>query len=127
VPWTTTITLLELEYGIHRIKYDLLRNGFRNRIDRALSSIIDSRILVFDEDAANVARRLWAEREAVGRPIEVRDLMIASVALSKGATLVTRNVRHFSGLGIGLENPWSSERQERIQPLGWLHSCHSHF
>lgn len=109
VVWTTTITLLELEYGVHRIKDDVIRNGLRNRIDRALTSIIDSRILVLDEDAANIAGRLWAEREAAGRPIEIRDLMIASIVISKGATLVTGNVRHFRGLGIELENPWDSE------------------
>jgi hypothetical protein len=34
------------------------------------------------------------------------DAMIASICISVGATLVTRNTRHFQDCGIELLDPW---------------------
>jgi predicted nucleic acid-binding protein len=39
--------------------------------------------------------------------MDVRDTFIAGIALSRKASLATRNVRHFQGAGIALANPWS--------------------
>jgi toxin FitB len=32
--------------------------------------------------------------------------MIAATALEHGLTVVTRNTKHFEGLGLSLINPW---------------------
>jgi predicted nucleic acid-binding protein len=32
--------------------------------------------------------------------------MIAAIALSRGASVVTRNVRDFEGCGVAVINPW---------------------
>jgi len=60
-----------------------------------------------DEADWNRAADLWADRHRKGHPIEDADLLIAVIALKTGATLVTNNTRHFSGLGLKLEN-WRS-------------------
>jgi len=34
--------------------------------------------------------------------------MIAATALEHGLTVVTRNVKHFVGLGVTILNPWET-------------------
>ena len=53
-------------------------------------------VLPFDPRAAEAYGRLRAELEREGRRLGEPDLRIASIALSRGVTLVTGNVRHFA-------------------------------
>ena len=41
-----------------------------------------------------------------GRPVDIRDSFIAGIALSHGATIATRNVRHFEDLTVPVVDPW---------------------
>jgi predicted nucleic acid-binding protein len=41
-----------------------------------------------------------------GRPLKVEDGLIAGTALEHGLTVVTRNVKHFQGLGVTVFDPW---------------------
>jgi predicted nucleic acid-binding protein len=62
----------------------------------------------FDQSAAVAAGTIAAERQKAGRTLEVRDVQIAGIAVARKATLATRNVRHFEGLGVELVDPWSA-------------------
>jgi toxin FitB len=42
-------------------------------------------------------------------PVDFRDLEIAGIAASRGASIATRNARHFAGLGLALIDPWSEQ------------------
>ena len=53
------------------------------------------------------AARFWAERHRSGLGISDPDLLLAVLARKWNATLVTTNTRHFTGLGIALED-WTS-------------------
>lgn len=53
-------------------------------------------ILVFDRDAAKVYANLRAYLERSGAMIGPNDLMIASIALAHGLTLVTHNAQEFA-------------------------------
>jgi predicted nucleic acid-binding protein len=53
------------------------------------------------------AARFWAERHRSGLGISDPDLLLAVLARKWNATLVTTNTRHFTGLGIDLED-WTS-------------------
>jgi len=66
----------------------------------------DGRVLPFDMDAATAYASIFAARRRAGRPAATLDLMIASVALSRGASVVTRDTNGFEGCGITLINPW---------------------
>jgi tRNA(fMet)-specific endonuclease VapC len=52
-------------------------------------------VLAFDTTAARTFGVLKATLQRRGTPLVEPDLRIASIALSRGLILVTRNVRHF--------------------------------
>jgi hypothetical protein len=63
-------------------------------------------VLQFDYAAAEETASLMGVRHRTGRMGELRDKMIAGIALAQRAMLATRNVRHFDDLSIPVVNPW---------------------
>jgi toxin FitB len=61
-----------------------------------------------DERAAQQAAQLAAQRKTQGRPVDLRDTLIAGIALAHQAQLATRNSRHFSDTTISLINPFAA-------------------
>jgi toxin FitB len=47
-----------------------------------------------------------ASRHRKGRPVDLRDTMIAGIALAHHATLATRNIAHFEDISVPVVNPW---------------------
>jgi len=66
----------------------------------------NGRVLPFDTEAAIAYASVFATCRKAGRPAATLDLMIASVAQSRGASVVTRDTSGFEGCGITLINPW---------------------
>ena len=104
----TTITQAEILTGI-----ELLPNGRRkyNLFQLAeyfFTSIFIGRVLVFDSEAASAYAEIFAQRQAIGRPIGQSDCQIAAIARCQGATIATRNVPDFEGVGVELIDPWLS-------------------
>lgn len=64
------------------------------------------RILPVDEAVADRWGALDGERQLEGAALNTADGLIAATALEHGLTLVTRNVKHFRGLGLKILNPW---------------------
>jgi tRNA(fMet)-specific endonuclease VapC len=85
----STLVVGELIYGA-LVSSDPVRA--RARLDELLSSIS---VLPLDTGAAETFGRIRAALRRKGTPIGDVDTFIA-VAMSRGATLVTRNWRHFS-------------------------------
>ena len=55
--------------------------------------------LPFDDDAAEIYGKIRAELKAIGTPIGPNDLLIAAIALSHKAILITHNTREFEKVG----------------------------
>ena len=117
--WTTAITILELHQGIQFLPPGRRRAELHAELDWVLGEHItlpdatdqpmgniDGRILSFDSAAARATVVISAERQRAGRPGELRDSMIAGIAIATGGSLVTRNTRHFADVPIPLIDPW---------------------
>lgn len=95
----STITLAELEYGVHKSS-NPARNG-----QRLIQACTPLTIVPFDNEAASAYGLLRARLEAKGIPIGPMDTLIAAHAISIKATLVTHNLREFKRIqGLHVEN-----------------------
>lgn len=106
--WTTSITVFEIRFGLKLLATGRRRRRLEEAFARALEEDFENRIAVFDSPAADVAGRLAAERRLAGRPVDFRDVQIAGITAARKATLATRNLRHFRGLGLSLVDPWTA-------------------
>jgi toxin FitB len=103
--WTTSVSVLEIRFGLQIMaggkRRSLLLEAFE-----ALFEKMGRRIAAFDDAAAIEAADLMASRQRKGRPVELRDTMIAGIVVARHATLATRNVVHFEDLSVPVVNPW---------------------
>jgi len=105
--WISTVTLFEARYGLALLASGRRKKLLLERFEQFLEDDLESRVLSFDTQAANLAAQLAAERKARGRPFDMRDTFIAGIALARRATLATRNTRHFDDLSTPVVNPWT--------------------
>jgi predicted nucleic acid-binding protein len=49
-----------------------------------------------------------ALRQKRGRPVELRDTMIAGIVIARHGALATRNIDHFEDLSASIVNPWAA-------------------
>jgi len=85
---TTVINAFELYHGAYRSK---------KRAENLASTKRLLERLIFLEmglSSAENAGRIYAELEAKGQSIGLRDAMMGAIALTKGYALATRNVEH---------------------------------
>ena len=102
--FTSSVTLGELLYGAHRSSRTA---ALQERIAETL--LPELPVLPFDAAAARRYGELRAELERRGTPIGDADTRVASIALSRGLTVVTGNERHFRRVpGPEIEN-WLKE------------------
>ncbi len=106
--WTTSITILEVRFGLQVMPAGKRRSVLMELFERVLTEKIERRVASFDTQAAQHAAELMAIRQKNGRTGELRDAMIAGIVLASSATLATRNTRHFDDLAISLVNPWEA-------------------
>jgi len=106
--WITSITLFEARFGLALLPSGRRRQRLESEFDRLLREDLENRVLDFDSVAATEAAALAAARQKSARPVDMRDTQIAGIALTRHATLATRNVRHFADLEISIVDPWVS-------------------
>ena len=111
--WITSITLFEARFGLALLPRGRRRQALEEAFAQVLKEDLENRVLDFDSAAATEAATLAAERQKAGRPVDLRDTQIASIALVRRATLATRNVRHFQDLKIPIVDPWADPKTYR--------------
>ncbi|MCK4711014.1 MAG: type II toxin-antitoxin system VapC family toxin [Gammaproteobacteria bacterium] len=99
--FVSTITILEIVYGAEKSQ----RPEFHlNNLETILLPAVN--IVSFDTKAAYICGRIRAELEKQGKPLDLADLEIASIAIANDLILVTNNVRHFKRLPLLKYENW---------------------
>lgn len=106
--WISSVSVFEVRYGLYAMAPGKHREFLVAAFEDFCAQIVDNRILTFDADAAHETAKLMAARNKRGFSIDLRDTMIAGIALSRRATLATRNTRHFHDLHVPVVNPWQA-------------------
>ena len=102
----SVVSLGEIFKGLTILPESKRRQKLQQWLDETLRPWFGGRILPVSEPIAERWGILAGECQLKGRPIKVADGLIAATALEHGLTIVTRNVRDFSGLGMRVYNPW---------------------
>jgi predicted nucleic acid-binding protein len=106
--WTTAVTLLEIRVGLEIMPAGRRKVEREAAFERVLADKLEGRVLSLDEHAARQTALLMAARHRAGKPRELRDSMIAGIAMAQRAALATRNLRHFDDLDVKVVDPWSA-------------------
>ncbi len=105
--WTTSVTVLEIRFGLQIMATGKRRSQLIQMFDSVLDKM-GHRVAPFDAAAATEAAELMAARQKSGRTGDLRDTMIAGIVLARHATLATRNTSHFEDLPLPLIDPWAA-------------------
>ncbi|HIH45314.1 MAG TPA: type II toxin-antitoxin system VapC family toxin [Candidatus Methanoperedenaceae archaeon] len=90
---TTDINAFELYFGAYNSRH-------KERNISSTKGLLENMVLLHtQEEIMETAGRIFAERRAQGKTIEIRDLLIAAIALHNGCTIYTNNRDHFDGMG----------------------------
>jgi tRNA(fMet)-specific endonuclease VapC len=99
--FVSTITISEIVYGAEKSQ----RPDFHlNNLETILLPAVN--IISFDTKAAYICGRIRAQLEKQGKPLDLADLEIASVAIANNLVLVTNNVRHFKRVPLLQYENW---------------------
>ncbi len=103
---TSAIVVMELKFGVAALPDGKRRLALGRDVDRVLENYFRGAILPFDETTAGVYADLAARMRREGVSVGQSDMMIAATALQHGATVATRNIRHFEPCGVAVTNPF---------------------
>jgi toxin FitB len=103
-----TPVLAELRYGVERLDVGARRHRLEKLIMHLEEDVFPDRILLLDRLAAHEFGRILVQRGRMGRPISTMDALIGAVALSHGATVATRDMSDFEGIGLQLIDPFTA-------------------
>jgi predicted nucleic acid-binding protein len=106
--YLTTITIAEICYGLQIMPQGQRRQLLMDRFEQFLKIAFASRILPFDEVAAQAYGNIRAHRRSQGRLMSNFDGQIAAIAKTHGCAIATRNIKDFESCGLELIDPFLS-------------------
>ncbi len=103
---TASVCIFEVGIGVEAMPLGKRRDAMEAGMEAVIEHELGGGILELGEAGSRAASAAWGQSRRSGGPTHLQDLLIAGTATEHGATLVTRNVKHFQGLDIPLLNPW---------------------
>lgn len=115
----TALTAAEIRAGVALLPAERRKRQIGTRMETLLNETFAGYVLAFDVDSSAHYAHVLAARTRAGRPMSALDAQIAAVCLQHGATLATRNIDDFEGIGLELINPWEpiSRPRDSRRPL----------
>lgn len=104
--FTTTICQAEILSDLAVLLEGRRRSALETASRAIFMDDFGGRVLPFDTAAAEAYADVFATRRRAGRPAAPLDLMIAAIARSRGASVVTRDIGGFADCGVPLVDPW---------------------
>ena len=101
----TAVTVMEVSSGFARMPAGHRRDLVAAQWDLLEGQWLGTFLPLGMHDALE-AGVLSAKRMRLGRPIGMADACIAGICLVRAATLATRNMHDFDGIGLSLVDPW---------------------
>ncbi len=104
----SAVTVAEIEDGIAKLR----REGARRKAAdlaawlEAVLHLYGERVLAFDMAVARIAGQLSDRARRQGYAPGFADIVIAATAAHHNLILLTRNLRHFQGLGVTVQDPF---------------------
>jgi predicted nucleic acid-binding protein len=102
----STATIAEVRRGIELLPQGRRREQLTLWLAGDLTARFEGRLLPIDVRVAEAWGGLMAQSQRSGLQLGVMDGFIAATAKTHGLILVTRNIRHFTSIGITLFDPW---------------------
>jgi len=102
----SVITIGELRRGFVTLAPGKRRVELEHWFENDLLPRFDGRVLPVTQRIADRWGTIDGIRQMNGTPLNTADGLIAATALEYGLTVVTRNVRDFTGLGVEILTPW---------------------
>jgi hypothetical protein len=106
--WITSVTILEIRFGLGIMAPGKRRSLLMRAFETLLVDDIEGRVAPFDTAAAQHSAELMVSRHVTGRPVDLRDTMIAGIVQARHSALATRNVSHFGDLSVQVIDPWAA-------------------
>lgn len=103
-----TPVMFETCYGIAKTDAGRKCRDLERRNSDMMADFFVNRVLPFDSVAAEAAGAIYAMKAFRGRKERLVDIQIAGIAKALNATVATRNVKDFSGMGLNIINPWDT-------------------
>lgn len=100
-----SIALDELHYGVLRLAEGRRKEAYRRMVE-TLADVYADKIVPFDARAAWRSAEFRWIAHSLGFNPSVQDMMIAAIASTHDAVLVTRNVKDFAFLDVQVFNPF---------------------
>lgn len=104
--WTTSVTVFEVRFGLLALPRGKRRGTLEAAFETMLTEDLGGRVLEFDAAAARSSAEIAGTLRGLGRPVEVRDVMIAGTVASRRGVLATGNGKHFVRTGVRVVDPW---------------------
>ncbi len=108
VLFLSAVTIGEIRKGLILLPEGRRRTELETWFHTDLLSWFRDRILPVTHSIADRWGVLEGQCQLRGTPLNTADGMIAATALAHDLTVVTRNVKDFAGLGVGVFDPWKT-------------------